>query len=216
MECLRAQGHACHFPAFINKRLPHAGDISSSTNAGPDPGSGLQSRVETRRTMALTKEQSLCEVIAREEAQLAELADKHNETQERLAALKAELAAMESTPIVPSAPAMQPGADIPTTAEGKIQASRYLVIDFGTSQSPKSTRQRDCHYAPAALRPCRFATPSQARRRLRSTPTNGSTALGCKGLWRLARRPCLTAWRLTGTTGLGLRPSMAGSDGCRI
>ena len=31
--------------------------------------------------------------------------------------------------------------------------------DFGTSQSPKSTRQRDNYYAPAALRPCRFATP---------------------------------------------------------
>ena len=99
------------------------------------------------------------------------------------------------------------------------QASRYLVIDFGTSQSPKSTRQRDCHCAPAALRPCRFATPSQARRRLRSTPTNGSTALGCslqQGLWRFARRPCLTAWRLPGTTGLGLRPSMAGSVSHRL
>ena len=50
--------------------------------------------------------------------------------------------------------------------------------------------------APAALRPCRFATPSLARRWLRSTPTNGSTALGCglqHGLWRAsARRPCLT------------------------
>jgi superfamily II DNA or RNA helicase len=76
--------------------------------------------------MALTKEQSLLEVIAREEAQLAELADKHNETQERLAALKAELAAMESAPIVPSAPAIQPGADIPTTAEGKISLFRQL------------------------------------------------------------------------------------------
>ncbi|MEA2079348.1 MAG: hypothetical protein U9P00_05740, partial [Pseudomonadota bacterium] len=35
-------------------------------------------------------------------------------------------------------------------------------------------------------------------------------------LWRFARRPCLTAWRLPGTTGLGLRPSMAGSDGCTV
>jgi len=34
------------------------------------------------------------------------------------------------------------------------------------------------------------------------------------GLWRAsARRPCLTAWRLPGTTGLGLRPSMASSVG---
>jgi hypothetical protein len=30
--------------------------------------------------------------------------------------------------------------------------------------------------APAALRPCRFATPSPARRWLRSTPSNGWTA----------------------------------------
>ncbi|WP_419594743.1 HAMP domain-containing protein, partial [Thiolapillus sp.] len=28
------------------------------------------------------------------------------------------------------------------------QACRYLVIDFGTSKSPKSTRQRDNHYCP--------------------------------------------------------------------
>ncbi|MCU7916395.1 MAG: hypothetical protein KZQ65_11010, partial [Candidatus Thiodiazotropha sp. (ex Gloverina cf. vestifex)] len=29
-----------------------------------------------------------------------------------------------------------------------IQACRYLVKDFGTSESPKSTRQRDSRYAP--------------------------------------------------------------------
>ena len=40
------------------------------------------------------------------------------------------------------------------------QACRYLVKDFGTSKSPKSTRQRDNHCAPAALRTCRFARPS--------------------------------------------------------
>ena len=56
------------------------------------------------------------------------------------------------------------------------QVSRYLVKDFGTSKSPKSTRKRDAYYSPAALRPCRFATPSQARRWLRSTPSNGWTA----------------------------------------
>ncbi len=53
---------------------------------------------------------------------------------------------------------------------------RYLVKDFGTSKSPKSTRLRNNHWAPAALRPRRFATPSQARRRLRTAPTNGWTA----------------------------------------
>ncbi|MCU7915996.1 MAG: hypothetical protein KZQ65_08875, partial [Candidatus Thiodiazotropha sp. (ex Gloverina cf. vestifex)] len=30
----------------------------------------------------------------------------------------------------------------------RIQACRYLVKDFGTSESPKSTRQRDSRYAP--------------------------------------------------------------------
>ncbi|MCU7916146.1 MAG: hypothetical protein KZQ65_09670, partial [Candidatus Thiodiazotropha sp. (ex Gloverina cf. vestifex)] len=36
------------------------------------------------------------------------------------------------------------------------QACRYLVKDFGTSESPKSTRQRDNRYAPTVLRPPRF------------------------------------------------------------
>jgi hypothetical protein len=97
-----------------------------------------------------------------------------------------------------------------------IQACRYLVKDFGTSQSPKSTRQRDSQCAPAALRPPRDPTPRW------SAGSHGShtglTALGCglqHGLWRAsARRPCLTAWRLPGTTGLGLRPSMASSECC--
>ncbi|MCU7915830.1 MAG: hypothetical protein KZQ65_08010 [Candidatus Thiodiazotropha sp. (ex Gloverina cf. vestifex)] len=31
---------------------------------------------------------------------------------------------------------------------GQEQACRYLVKDFGTSESPKSTRQRDSRYAP--------------------------------------------------------------------
>ncbi|MCU7915829.1 MAG: hypothetical protein KZQ65_08005, partial [Candidatus Thiodiazotropha sp. (ex Gloverina cf. vestifex)] len=36
------------------------------------------------------------------------------------------------------------------------QACRYLVKDFGTSESPRSTRQRDSRYAPTVLRPPRF------------------------------------------------------------
>ncbi|MCU7916159.1 MAG: hypothetical protein KZQ65_09740 [Candidatus Thiodiazotropha sp. (ex Gloverina cf. vestifex)] len=40
--------------------------------------------------------------------------------------------------------------------EGNVQACRYLVKDFGTSESPKSTRQRDSRYAPTVLRPPRF------------------------------------------------------------
>ncbi|MFC1338700.1 MAG: hypothetical protein G8D28_06045, partial [gamma proteobacterium symbiont of Phacoides pectinatus] len=31
---------------------------------------------------------------------------------------------------------------------GSKQVCRYLVKDFGTSQSPKSTRQRDSRYCP--------------------------------------------------------------------
>jgi len=58
------------------------------------------------------KNDSLRQAIAREEAQLAELAHKQNESRERLAALKAEFATMESTPVVPSTPAIQPNVDI--------------------------------------------------------------------------------------------------------
>ncbi len=76
--------------------------------------------------MALTKEQSLRQAISHEEAQLAELARKQNEGRERLVALKAELTTMESTPEVPSAPAIQPSDDIPTTTEGKISLFRQL------------------------------------------------------------------------------------------
>jgi hypothetical protein len=46
----------------------------------------------------LTKAQSLRQAIAREQALLADLAHKHHESRERLAALKTELAVMESTP----------------------------------------------------------------------------------------------------------------------
>jgi hypothetical protein len=67
--------------------------------------------------MALTKEQSLRQAIDREKVMLADLARKHNESRERLAALKAKLATMESIPVIPSAPAIPPSTDIPTTAE---------------------------------------------------------------------------------------------------
>ncbi|MEW7977085.1 MAG: hypothetical protein AB2814_06505 [Candidatus Sedimenticola endophacoides] len=40
-----------------------------------------------------------------------------------------------------------------------IQECRYLVKDFGTSQSPKSTRQRDSRYCPD--RPALITTPSR-------------------------------------------------------
>ncbi|MEW7976372.1 MAG: hypothetical protein AB2814_02625 [Candidatus Sedimenticola endophacoides] len=41
----------------------------------------------------------------------------------------------------------------------KRQECRYLVKDFGTSQSPKSTRQRDSRYCPD--RPALITTPSR-------------------------------------------------------
>ncbi|PUD98375.1 MAG: hypothetical protein C3L25_12640 [Candidatus Sedimenticola endophacoides] len=40
-----------------------------------------------------------------------------------------------------------------------VQECRYLVKDFGTSQSPKSTRQRDSRYCPD--RPALITTPSR-------------------------------------------------------
>ena len=72
------------------------------------------------------KNDSLRQAIAHEEAQLAELTHKRNESRERLAALKTQLATLESTPVTPSTPAIQPVADTPTTAEGKISLFRQL------------------------------------------------------------------------------------------
>ena len=76
--------------------------------------------------MALTKEQSLREAIAREEAQLAELVHRQDESRKRLSELKEELAAVESLSVIPFASAIQPGADAPTTAESKISLFRRL------------------------------------------------------------------------------------------
>ena len=76
--------------------------------------------------MALTREQSLREAIAREKERLAELAHRHDESRRRLAELKQELATSVSTPADLSAPAVQPRVDIPTTAEGKIHLFRKL------------------------------------------------------------------------------------------
>ncbi|MEW7976270.1 MAG: hypothetical protein AB2814_02095 [Candidatus Sedimenticola endophacoides] len=48
--------------------------------------------------------------------------------------------------------------EIPLPAQ-HLQECRYLVKDFGTSQSPKSTRQRDSRYCPD--RPALITTPSR-------------------------------------------------------
>ncbi|MCU7914532.1 MAG: hypothetical protein KZQ65_01185, partial [Candidatus Thiodiazotropha sp. (ex Gloverina cf. vestifex)] len=49
---------------------------------------------------------------------------------------------------------LSPGCS--AASRGLNQACRYLVKDFGTSEPPKSTRQRDSRYAPTVLRPPRF------------------------------------------------------------
>ena len=72
------------------------------------------------------KNDSLRQAIAREEAQLADLTHKHNESRERLAALKTKLVTSEATPAASSSQIIQPRADIPTTAEGKISLFRQL------------------------------------------------------------------------------------------
>jgi hypothetical protein len=72
------------------------------------------------------KNDSLQQAIVREEAQLAKLTHNRNESRERLAALKTELATLESTPVAPTVPAIKPVADTPTTAEGKISLFRQL------------------------------------------------------------------------------------------
>ena len=76
--------------------------------------------------MALNKEQSLRQAIAREEANLAALEQKGQKSRGRLAELKAELAAIASTPTPPSPPRKRPGVDTPTTAIEKISLFRQL------------------------------------------------------------------------------------------
>ncbi len=70
--------------------------------------------------MALTKEQSLRQAISREEAALTTLEQKQQNSQERLAALRAELAALASPISAPSTSATPPSDDIPTTPKEKV------------------------------------------------------------------------------------------------
>ena len=76
--------------------------------------------------MALTREQSIREAIAHEEARLAELAHRQDESRKRLTELKQELANVASEPTVLSIPAVQTHVDIPATADGKIRLFRQL------------------------------------------------------------------------------------------
>ena len=92
-----------------------------------------------------------------------------------------------------------------------VQECRYLVKDFGTSQSPKSTRLRDNRYAPTVLRPSRFRITHlsyAARVLLHHDSLNDSTACRMRFLYALhhslpfaisAIQPRL---RLSGTTSL--------------
>ncbi len=76
--------------------------------------------------MAPTKEQFIREAIAREEAQLAELARKHDESQRRLAKLRQELTALVSTSSARATPSVPSHVDIPTTAKEKVHLFRQL------------------------------------------------------------------------------------------
>ncbi|MEW8044021.1 MAG: hypothetical protein G8D28_06850, partial [gamma proteobacterium symbiont of Phacoides pectinatus] len=51
-------------------------------------------------------------------------------------------------PQVSAADESQPASLTRKTDACEAQVCRYLVKDFGTSQSPKSTRQRDSRYCP--------------------------------------------------------------------
>ncbi len=76
--------------------------------------------------MALTKEQSLRQAIAREEANIAALDQKQQTSRGRLAALRSELVAIASSLTIPSVSATQPNADIPITPKEKISLFRQL------------------------------------------------------------------------------------------
>lgn len=76
--------------------------------------------------MTLKKEKSLRQSIAREEANLTTLEQKQQKSRERLATLRAELAAITSAISNPSASATQPSTDIPTTPKEKVSLFRNL------------------------------------------------------------------------------------------
>ena len=88
-------------------------------------------------------------------------------------------ATRETTPLVNKLAVLQAPCVLADKYLGQLnfdQVSRYLVKDFGTSKSQNRLANATTYCAPDALRPCRFATPSQARRWLRSPPSNGWTA----------------------------------------
>jgi len=74
----------------------------------------------------MKKEKSLRQTIAREEANFTTLEQKQQKSRERLATLRAELAAITSAISNPSASATQPIADIPTTPKEKVSLFRNL------------------------------------------------------------------------------------------
>ncbi|MEJ1381498.1 MAG: IS1380 family transposase [Candidatus Sedimenticola sp. (ex Thyasira tokunagai)] len=70
------------------------------------------------------------------------------------------------------------------------QECRYLVKDFGTSKSPKSTRLRDSHYAPTVLRTSRFRIAHCSKAAcalLHHDSHNDSTAFRVRSLYALHR-----------------------------
>ncbi|WXG51804.1 MAG: hypothetical protein RNU03_13440 [Candidatus Sedimenticola sp. (ex Thyasira tokunagai)] len=115
----------------------------------------------------------------------------------------------------------QPSLRSPWLA-AKEQACRYLVKDFGTSKSPKSTRLRDSRYAPTVLRTSRFRIAHCSKAAcalLHHDSRNDSTAFRMHSLYALHRSlpvaiPAIQPrLRLSGTNRLGFQPSMAISGG---
>jgi len=69
---------------------------------------------------------------------------------------------------------ISPGVLVTEVTDQACRDAQDAKRDIQVAVSPSLVTT--AYYAPAALRPCRFATPSHARCRLRSTPANGLTA----------------------------------------
>ena len=82
--------------------------------------------MEARWTVALTKKQALIQAIAEEEARLKALTDRCTESRERLASLRAELAARDSEQVTALSPPIPCNTHVPDSAEEKIALFRKL------------------------------------------------------------------------------------------
>ncbi|MDX2314607.1 MAG: hypothetical protein QNL90_11110 [Gammaproteobacteria bacterium] len=104
----------------------------------------------------MKKEKSLRQSIAREEANLTTLEQKQQQSRERLATLRADLAAITSAISNPSASATQPSADIPTTPKEKVSLFRNLfhVVALVTSLPCHCNMNHDKQVTPSSVNRC--------------------------------------------------------------